>query len=142
MTAADVLRQPAPPARTRYRHPLRGPRYRPQRYVVRSLPMKIINEILFTSADLVEFAGVTEVTLRQHEPEGFGCPGHWRMSGGQVIYTATGVRLLAQALSLAGMEAPAEALLAAVNKVEAAGRAPVLPHTPEEPRWMQRADLQ
>lgn len=141
MTAADVLRLPAARPRTRYRQPLRGPRYRPQRFVVRSLPMKT-DEILFTSTELVEFSGVTEVTLRQHEPSGFGCPGHWRMQGGQVVYTLAGARLLAQALSLAGHEKEADAMLTAVNAVEAARLAPVLPHPTEEPRWMKRADLQ
>lgn len=140
MTAADVLRIPAARPRPRYRQPLRGPRYRSQRYVVRSLPMKT-DEILFTSAELVEFSGVTEVTLRQHEPDGFGCPGHWRMQHGQVIYTLAGARLLAQALSLAGFEEPAAGLLDAVNKVEAARQAPVLPQPVVDPRWMKRANL-
>jgi hypothetical protein len=100
------------------------------------------HEILFTSTELVEFAGVTEVTLRQHEPDGFGSPRHWRMKGSQVIYTLEGARLLAQALSLAGFEEPATALLEAVKKVEAARAAPAVPHATEEPRWMKRADLQ
>jgi hypothetical protein len=141
MSLADVIRVPAASKRTWYKKPLRGRRYRQQRYVVRSLPMKT-DEILFTSAELVEFSGVTEITLRQHEPEGFGSPRHWRMQGGQVIYTLAGARLLAQALSLAGFDEPATALLEAVNKVELARQVPVLVKPVDEPRWMKRADLQ
>lgn len=98
-----------------------------------------MKEILFTAAEAAVFAGIDERTLRNYEPAGFGSPGHWRMVGSMPVYTAAGCRLLAQALSLAGQEESAEALLEAVNKVEAAASAART--AAPKPAWMERADL-
>lgn len=56
------------------------------------------SEILFTAAEVAKASGVDEISLRAFEPEGFGSPGHWRMVGGQVVYTARGVELLVASL--------------------------------------------
>jgi hypothetical protein len=87
-------------------------------------------ELVFTAAEVAAFAGVDESALRGHEPDGFGSPGHWRMHGGQVIYTLAGARLLAQAISLSGNEEGAAALLNGVNKAEEAEIRPPAPGIP------------
>lgn len=105
--------------------------------------MSTSSQILFTATEVAQFAGVSIAELRDYEPEGFGSPGHWRLVGASVVYTVAGCRWLAQALSMAGHEVGAQALLDAVNAVERAAEAPAQPAPQKvEHNWMTRADLQ
>ena len=104
-------------------------------------------ELLFTATEVARAAGTDYQTLRTLEPEGFGSPGHWRMRGGNVIYTARGVELLAGAFSKAGAEASAHSLRVMLSqRQETPSRALVGPRrkneSPDHPSWQDRADLQ
>jgi hypothetical protein len=71
--------------------------------------------VLFTAEEVAKFAGIDSFALQQLHPDHFGSPGHWRMHGGTVLYTAKGIEGLLVGLQKAGNAAGVEALLAELH---------------------------
>lgn len=97
-------------------------------------------EILFTAAEVAKASGVDVISLRALEPVGFGSPGHWRMVGNQVVYTARGVELLVESMEKNKMPIAALSLRVALQqRVQTPSLG--LPRAKSND-WRDRADLQ
>lgn len=81
-------------------------------------------EILLTAAEVAKASGVDVLSLRAFEPEGFGSPGHWRLAGGNTVYTAKGAALLVEAFDKNKMPVAALGLRMAIEQRRKAVLAP------------------
>lgn len=94
-------------------------------------------EKLFTAAEVAEISGVDATALRALEPDYFGSPGHWRMVGNSPVYTAKGVRILADELAKLGNEEAAAKLRGAATVAETPSRALIEPKTKTQPYYKE-----
>jgi hypothetical protein len=100
--------------RTRYKKPLRGPRYRPQRYVIRAKDF-MSTAIAPTAGALTPFvvvareAGLESWALAKLEPDGFR-EAHVTEQGGVSYVTPDGIAALAQSAEKKGYAVMAHSL--------------------------------
>ncbi len=151
MSPADVMRLPAE-KRTRYKAVLRGPRYRPQRYVVHAKDF-MSTQNLNTAGALTPFyvvaraAGLETWALQKLVPDGFLTNPKFCVPGPVTQITPEGVAELAQVVERRGYAVMAHSLrVLARDKRETPSRALVtepvakdgaVPHF----AWQERKDI-
>lgn len=79
----------------------------------------------FTAAHIARLVGMTSYALLQSHPDDFGAPGHYRMQGASVIYTARGVKALADDFRQSGKEQEAQLLDGIIENAESMAPLPV-----------------
>ena len=142
-----VLRMPDAPKRARYKHPLRGPRYRPQRYVVRARD-DLMNTLTHSGA-LTPFylvaraAGLEAWALQKLLPDGFLNNPAYCVPAPVTEITPAGVDELARAVEKRGYAVMAHSLrVLAREKRETPSRALIAPAGKNDGpfAWQLRAD--
>lgn len=90
----------------------------------------------FPAKRIAEVAAVTTSELLAMHPRDFGVPGHWQLVGSNVVYTAKGVRALADEFALAGRHTSAALLRVLVDTREEDARLVPFPAASES--WLNR----